>query len=389
MKKVLLISSRFPYPPIGGDKLKNYNLIKILSKHYSIHFVSLIDRNINEQDIKFCEEFCYEYKIFKKSKYQSILNVLKSLFNNKPMQVNYYYFDDVQEYISHKVNEVDFIINTLIRTSEYVINIQSKPKFLDMVDSIALNYERSLNNVKSIFWRLIYSYEAKLLKRYEQNCIEKYSNTFFVNNKETDYWSKFGKTTWIPNGVNEILFYYSKKNEKYKNYIAFFGKMDYQPNIDAVVWFMKNVFNELNQDIKFVIVGINPTDKIKQYENDRVEITGYIDDPYEMLNSCFAIIAPMQTGGGIQNKILETMALGSLVVTNSLGADPIVGSENNEHLIVVNDSSGFVHVINEIYFGNVDYKTLRDNAKNLIRNHYTWDSYEKRLLEILAKEGVV
>ncbi|KOR31928.1 hypothetical protein TI05_10490 [Achromatium sp. WMS3] len=177
-KNILVVTSRFPFPPIGGDKLKNYNLIKLLNNEYNIHFVSLIDRELNEDDLNFCEEYCTSYKVFKKSRFQSVVNLLLYFFNGKPLQVNYYYFNDVQKYINQKLEKCDLIINTLIRTSEYVLR-SDKPKFLDMVDSIALNYMRSHDNVKSLLWKIIYSYEIKRLLKYEQMCVSHYSNTFF------------------------------------------------------------------------------------------------------------------------------------------------------------------------------------------------------------------
>lgn len=382
MKKILMLSSRLPYPPIGGDRLKNYNLIKILSKHYSIHLVALTNQKLTEEQLLFCNTYCETFKIFKKSKFQSVFNVLKFFFNGKPLQVNYYYFNDVQKYIDQESKNVDLIVNTLIRTSEYVLMFD-KPKFLDMVDSISINYERSYQKVKSFIWKLIYQYEIKLLKKYEKKCIEKYENTFFVNYNEAEYWSKFGKTTWIPNGVNEKLFSYNKTKSEYQNHVAFFGKMDYQPNIDAVIWFIENVLPKLHQNIKFIVVGISPTEKIRSYKGDRVQITGYIEDPYEILNSSLCNIAPMQTGGGMQNKVLETMALGTINVVSTLGSEPIIGAIDGTHLLISDNSKHMGNLINDIYQNRSKYEFLKGNSKKLINSNYTWENYENILIKMI------
>lgn len=382
IKKVLLISSRFPFPPIGGDKLKTYNLIKILKKHYDISFVCIADKKLDKEQEQFCKEHFDSYFIFEKSKYSSALNAFKALFTKRPLQVGYYYFNDVQEAIDNEVTKCDFVINVLIRTSEYTKNI-SKPVFLDMVDSISLNYKRSRKNVKSWLWKMIYNLEYKRLISYEKQFVEKADTTFFVNNEEAKFWSKYGSTSWIPNGVSENLFDYSKKETGYESCISFIGKMDYQPNIDAVVWFVNNVLPSLNTDIKFLIVGANPTETILALASNQVVITGFVDDPFLLLNSCFACVAPMQTGGGIQNKILETMALGQITVTTTLGASPIVSAVNGEHLLIEDDPYKMALKINDIYLNNGNYQSIGTNSKNLIKEKYTWKSYEEQLLRMI------
>ena len=93
---------------------------------------------------------------------------MKFLINNLPLQVNYYYFKDVQQYIYSIEEKVDFSIPILIRTSEYLKKF-SKPKYLDIVDSIGLNYQRSKKNVKSLLWKVIYNIEINRLLKYEKN----------------------------------------------------------------------------------------------------------------------------------------------------------------------------------------------------------------------------
>lgn len=386
-QKVLLITSRLPYPPIGGDKLKSYNLLKILSKHYDVYLVTVTDEILDPETERELNKFTFKTRVFTKLKYEFYLNALKFLFNKLPIQVNYYYFNDVKNYIDEISNDIDFAISTLVRTSEYLKNFK-QVKYLDMVDSIGLNYQRSKENVKSFFWRSIYEIETERLLSYERKCIANFNNTFFVNKFETEYWSQFGKTTWIPNGVDEKLLQYNKKNDKYKDYIAFFGKMDYQPNIDAVIWFVNNVFKDINKNIKFIIVGTKPTSKILELTKvyDNIEVTGFIDDPYEILNSSLLVIAPMQTGGGIQNKILEAMALGTINIVSSLGAKPIIGANHNEHLLISDNPHEIVEFVNDIYENPTNYDFIKENSKKIIEQNYTWKNYEVKLLEMLKEK---
>jgi glycosyltransferase involved in cell wall biosynthesis len=386
-KKVLLLSSRLPYPPIGGDKLKSYNLLKILAKHYDVHLVIVTDEILTTKISAELKKYTKVLKIFTKPKYSFYLNTMKFLLNSLPLQVNYYYFNDVQKYIDTIEKEVDFAIPILIRTSEYLKHF-AKPKYLDMVDSIGLNYQKSKNNVKSLLWRIIYSIEIKRLLQYEKKCISNYKNTFFVNKYESEYWSKYGKTTWIPNGVDKKLFKYKNINEEYFDCISFFGKMDYQPNIDAVLWFVKNVFIKMNNNLNFIIVGTKPTKEIldlaKKYKS--IKITGFVNDPYEILQSSLCVVAPMQTGGGIQNKILESMALGTINIVSKLGAKPIIGARNNKHFFVTDDPDKILTILNILFQNSDKYIQMKKDSQNIIMNKYTWDSYENIILNSLSED---
>ena len=387
MKKVLLLTSRLPYPPVGGDKLKNFNLLKILSKYFDVYLVTVTSEVLDDETKKVLEKYTKEYRVFPKSKLDFILAASKTLFNDEPLQVNYYYFNDVQRYVDTLSKDMNLIISTLIRTSKYALDID-KPKIFDMADSLAQNYIKSLPNVTSLFWKTIYKFESKRLLGYEKKTINSFDTTFLFNKEEIAYFNMPQKVKFIPHGVNEELLNYDKKNEKYKNCIAFFGKMDYQPNIDAALWFVKNVLDKLDKKITFIIVGAKPKKEIleleKKYEN--VQVTGFVDDPYEILNSCLAIVAPMQTGAGIQNKILETMALGTINIISSLAAKPI-GAKEQQDYIVLDEAKTIANEINSIYREKEKYNLYKKNSKEFIRNNFTWSIYEKVYIDTI--EGII
>ena len=392
MTKFLLLSSRLPYPPIGGDRLKNYWLLIILSKHFKVHLVSITDQEPAKEFYDWANDLALSYKIFQKNKKQFYLNTLKGLITNGlPLQVNYYYFKDMQGYIDSIYENYDLLFPTLIRTAKYVLDKQ-KPKILEMTDSIGLNYLRSANQTSSLKWKIIYSIESKRLLQFEKHCIEQFDKTLFVNKEERDYFNLTHKTEWLPNGVNENLLTYEKIDIKYENYIAFFGKMDYQPNIDAVLWFVKNVLPYLNKTLKFIVIGAYPAkviqDLSKNFQN--VEITGFIEDPYLILKSSLCVVAPMQTGAGIQTKILECMALGTINIVSSLAAKPI-GAEHNKHFLVCDDPKEIANYINKIYKNPKNFENLKKNAREYIMNNFTWSIYEKKLIEIIENilKGVV
>lgn len=385
MKKILMLTSRLPYPPFGGDKLKNFNLLKILSKYYEVYLVTVTNEKLDEKTKKILEKYTTSYKIFEKSRIDFIFSSSKTLFNKEPLQVNYYYFKDVQDYVDSISKDIDCVVSTLIRTSKYAINID-KPKIFDMADSLAQNYKKSLPNVKSLFWKSIYRFETNRLMEYEKHTIEKFDKTFLFNKEEIKQFNIPKKIKFIPHGVNEDLLIYERQESKYKNYVAFFGKMDYQPNIDAVVWFVENVLEKLDESIRLIVVGGKPTQKVlefsKKYQN--VEVTGFVDDPYVILKSCMCVVAPMQTGAGIQNKILETMALGTVNVISSLAAIPI-GAKDKKNYIVLDEPTQIANKINEIHQNKDNFEFYKINSREFIRQTFTWSIYEKVFIDTIKE----
>lgn len=385
MKKVLFLTSRLPYPPIGGDRLKNYWMLNILSKYFNVHLVSITDKDVPKDFYDWVNHLGISYKIFKKSKIDSYINALRFITKSLPIQVNYYFYKEIKSYVDSIYAEFDLLISTLIRTSEYIID-KDKPKILDMTDSIALNYIRSKKRVTSFKWKLIYTIESRRLINYERRCINHFDKILLFNKEEVDSFQNPSKVVWISPGVNDQLLKYQNVNAEYKNSVVFFGKMDYQPNIDAVLWFVKNVLPHIDQEIRFIIVGAYPTKVIrnleKKYKN--IKVTGYIEDPYQIIQSSLCVVAPMQTGAGIQNKILESMALGTINIVSSLAAKPI-GAIHEKDFLVIDDPIEIANKINDIFRHPEKYYSLKINSRNFIKNNFTWDIYEKKLLQIIEE----
>lgn len=388
---ILLILPRFPYPPIGGDKLKSFHLIEILSKSFELNLVCIAQSPIDTEGMSFCKQHFTHYEIFHKSKFNHLCATLKALFSPLPLQVQYYYFNDMAKSITKLAKKCDIVLNTLIRTAPYVEALQDKIRILDMVDSIFLNYNRSRKSSSSLLFRIYYALETKRLQKYEYQCVKHYDLTLFVNHLEAHYYEKYGNVLCIPNGVDSTLLAPRIKLPQYRHCIAFCGKMDYRPNIDAIKWFVHNVMPKLNPNITLCIIGTNPTKAILKLQNNRIKVTGYLKDIHTPIYSCFATIAPMQSGGGIQNKILEAMALGQIVITTILGAKPILHAQDKIHLLVCDDEDSMANTINAIYTTPQDYTHIGKNARTLIASHYSWESPRKiltqALLELISNGG--
>ncbi|WP_343707615.1 glycosyltransferase [Flavobacterium sp.] len=386
-KKCLIIIPGIPYPPVDGHKLKIYNLILILSKHLDLHIITISKENISEKQAEFINQNSYKSKHFKLNTFFSLFRLFGAIFLQIPFQVKYFTLNSVRKYIKKEAKNDELTVLNLIRTCEYIDVLKDKSIIIDMVDALSKSYLKSKETTSSLIFNFIYGIETDRLVKYEKKSLLKANLTLCVNRDDALQLSNYGKVKWLPNGVNEVLFNYTQKSNQYNNCIVFFGAMFYQPNIDAVVWFEKHVMDYLNPDIKLIIIGPRPSSSVLNIAKKRtnVVVTGFLDDPYLIINSCFAVIAPMQNGGGIQNKILETMGMGKINVLTSYASDPIVGAENNKHFVIENDPLSMAKKINEIYLNPSSFIKIGEDAAIFIKNKYTWGAYERESISLIKE----
>jgi len=145
------------------------------------------------------------------------------------------------------------------------------------------------------------------------------------------------------------------------------------------------VLSHLNKEIQFLVIGGFATPEIIQLEKDyeNIKILGFVEDPYVIIRSCICNVAPMQSGGGLQTKILMSMALESIVILSKLSSFAIEGIENDFNAIIEDNPSEIAEKINLIYSNPELFLNMRSEAKKLIENNYSLGVIENKMFEIL------
>ena len=388
-RKLLLLSSRAPVPPNAGERLKNLNLLRILSRHFDVHLLTMNERALTSGERAELAAMTKSLQIFVKPSWRSALQCLRSLWNGLPLQINYFYFSDVQGAVDKLVPECDVLVCTLVRTAQYVRHAE-KPKFMDMADSIASNYREALAKTSSWWWRLIYGFEVRRLEKYEHSVVGAFNATFLFNQDEVKTLSEQSpqaKVVWVPHGVNEKLLTYAHTEPGHTNEICFLGKMDYRPNIEACIWFIRQVLPLLPATLKFVILGAKPAREVLQLAqgSPQVEVTGFVDDPYLRMKSSLCVVAPMVTGAGIQNKVLEAMALGQIVVATRRCVTPLIGVREGEEILVEDDPKKMASLILSLQqLPDTERERLGYQARQYVASHFTWAAFERVWMDTLT-----
>lgn len=379
--KILYLAFRFPLPLTDGYRLRVYNYCKCLKN---------IGYNI---DLFFIYEKEYEYKEFlekkeikdifdkiipiKLTKIQKIKNLLKSMLKQESLQENIYITPSGKDYLKDNSDEYEKLFISYIRMYKYVDKIEGY-KVLDYTDSLAYHYDRARYKAKGL-WRLIYNYEFSKIKKLEKDVLKKVNKAMITSNIDRNYIleEKVDKKIGVfSQAIDEKLFNY-KRTEKNNN-LVFIGKLDYYPNEDAVLYFINEVFPYI-QNYKLQIIGVNPTEKIKKIIKNKqnIELLGYLEDPYQVIKNAKLMIAPIRIGGGIQNKILEGMALGKVVITFLDRIKPFENIINNQDIIGVKDTKEYIDVLNSISKERIEY--IEKNAQKYIKNNYIWEKIEEKL----------
>lgn len=377
-KKVLAIFFRPPYPPVGGDKIRMYQNLRFLSELYTVDALYINDGSSTEAVHSHIEQWCNRAVRFDMPRSSFFFNTLRGLFLNvKPLQVNYFYHRDIQHWVDKNIDAYEAVFVNTLRTAEYV---KDKPvfKIIDFIDAISMNYEKAAQYQKIGVWKLLYTIDKVRLRRYERELLAKFDRHIIISEIDRAHILKDAKNTdlkIVPNAV-----YLNRETElgTEVNGISFLGKMDYEPNITAVNYFVKEIFAEVRKSIKdaqFNIVGINPTKQVQKLGNIAgVNVLGFVENFEGHIRGSKLIVAPMISGAGIQNKILQAMALEKCVITTELGAEGLP-EITNEQLIITESKDEMIRQIVKLYDDASTRHRIGSNAKNYIAAYFD----EKRI----------
>jgi sugar transferase (PEP-CTERM/EpsH1 system associated) len=287
----------------------------------------LVDEKEDLQHVKTLKRYCASVDAVYRGKTSVRSLALLSLLSSRPLSVASFYSWKLAKKIAYRLHseKVDRILVFSSVMAEYVRHVFDIPKVIDFVDLDSEKW-RLYADYHSFPLSRIYRLEADRLAGYEEEIARAFNHVLFVSKEEAELLRRGLRNRWIsviPNGVD--LDYFAPNGEAlfYPNQpiLVFTGAMDYFPNIDAVQYFCKAIFPLLRKampEVRFSIVGRNPTQRVKVLGcHPNVTITGAVPDVRPYLAKATIAVAPLRIARGVQNKILEAMAMGLPVVGTS------------------------------------------------------------------------
>jgi len=370
--RLLFLTSRLPYPPIAGIRLKNYHLIRELAKTFGLTIVSIGSEPLSSEAREYIEQYG-KLQYWEKTQGDFALSAATSLVRLPlPIQAGLYYFPDISRSIRQLAVEHDAVFCNLIRTTAYAESLTA-PKFCDLADSISNHYADLIKKSPTSPLMVYYRFDRGLIRNYEERVIRNFDQCFMFNQEEMDHYDQPSRLTWIPHGVNPALLGDVAEDPSYSSSVIFLGKMDYGPNVAAARWFAQQVVPLLPKEVSFLIIGANPARAVQELENDRVKVLGFVPDPYPALRSALAVVAPMQFGGGVQNKLLEAMAVAGLCISTSAPARALKEARAGKEFLVADTAEEFAGAIAAIRQDRGQFIEMRKAARRYIAEHHSWE----------------
>lgn len=322
--RVLMLTHRVPYPPDKGDRIRTYNIINQLAKHADVWLICLSDETVTHSTQIALDELCEHVAIVPISGTQRLLRAGMSALRGKSLSEGAFYDPKVTSIISDWLKRASFdsvlISSSSLATYLHHDGLQSVPKIVDLIDVDSQKWWDYVATSPPP-WRWVYQYEATRVRRLERDIVNWAQTTVVVSQAEAqllDQFTQDGTATVAGNGVDLDYFHPQEMDET--RTIAFVGAMDYLPNIDAVRWFAKTVWPEIRRQhpgTGFRIIGRNPVSVVQKLAHQPgIIVTGGVPDVRPLLASSAVVVAPIRIARGVQNKVLEAMAMGKATVAS-------------------------------------------------------------------------
>jgi len=382
MRDLLFLAHRMPYPPDKGDKIRAWHVLQHLARNHRIHLGCFVDDPDDRQHLPALAAACADLCCIPLDPRRQRLKALATLRPGLPLSFGYFRDRRLQRWVDAKLAAgIDRAYVFCSAMAPYLMDADATHRVLDMVD---VDSEKFASYAASATgpMRAVWAREARTLLAYERRAALRFDRTLLVSEHE---WQRFvtlapeclPRTFWFGNGVDLAEFSPDTRHDSpfepgFAD-IVFTGRMDYRPNIDAVEWFVRDVFPLLRRQApraRFWIVGAAPSAEVLALAKaDGVRVTGRVADTRPYLAHAAVAVAPLRQAHGIQNKVLEAMAMARPVVASPEAFEGIRAQPGRD-ILLASGVEQTVRLIGEVLEGRHD--ALGPAARRAVEAGHRW-----------------
>ena len=371
--RILFLTSRFPHPPLKGDQLRAWHQIRLLGQRHRVTLVYLARGPAASHDA--LAGSCERIVAVPFGAAAMVRGLLRGLFSPLPLQASLYATPAMRAALRGLATQpFDLVHVQLARMAPYLEEgVCPRPWVVDLVDALSLGMARRGREE----WgpaRLVARIETERLRRYERELGATADRTVVVSRRDREAIGDLPGLCVVPNAVDLEAFPFAGR-EREPATVVFSGNMGYFPNVNAAVWFAREVLPRVRQvlpETRFLIVGARPARSVRGLAKDPgVTVTGRVDEVGPYLRRATVAVAPMRSGSGQQFKILEAMASGAPVVATPAEAEQ-VGAEHDRELLVADEATGFAESVLALLTDPARAGRLAEKARRLVEKQFTW-----------------
>jgi sugar transferase (PEP-CTERM/EpsH1 system associated) len=394
MRDLLFLCHRIPYPPDKGDKIRAFHILQHLRASFHIHLGCFIDNPADEVHVEALSKMVQSLCCVKLQPGWAKYRALTKLRPGMPLSVAFYTQHELASWVlrTSQTQQIDQIFAFSAVMAPYADLVPSAPRLLDMVD---IDSQKFSAYAAQSSWpaRAFWAREARTLLAFERAAASRFDHVLFVSQAERYQFVDLapeaaGHVSAVGNGVDLQYFtpaFHAPSPFGERPAIVFTGAMDYRPNIDAVRWFATMVMPALRRRAVppiFYIVGANPAPSVNQLAAEAdIIVTGRVPDTRPYLAHAALVIAPLQIARGIQNKVLEAMAMAKPVIASPAAFAGIEAIAPRD-ILVAEGGEAFTHAAHNVLDGQ--YPDLGTHARAAMEQRYDWPQALAPLDDVLG-----
>ena len=379
---LLIIASRFPYPLEKGDKLRLYYQIRELARWHDITLVSVSDEEASSNDKEQLKPYVIAQYHFDITKGVRLWNRLSAIATGLPIQVSQLYDPAIMTAIM-KISQrhnIQHVYCQLPRAAEYARRLDL-PKTIDYMDAFGESMEKRAS-INTGFKRKLFATEAKRMRKYESKIFIDFDHHTLISEQDKSYMaiSNPDLIHVVPNGIDTDFFSFGIADHASSD-LAFIGNMGYPPNEAAALYITDHILPLVSKN-SLTISGARPTQVVQQLASDCVTVVGWVDDIRDAYRSAKVFVAPIFSGTGQQNKILESMAIGLPCVTTTQ-VNNAIGATDGKEVMIADNPEEFAIAIKKLLNDDQLYTDIQKNARNFVLFNYSWKEHVAKLSKII------
>jgi polysaccharide biosynthesis protein PslH len=383
MQDLLFLAHRIPFPPDKGDKIRAWNIFRHLARTHRMHLGCFVDDPADRVHLAELRSHCADLCCIPLNRRVQHLKTVLRLRHGKPLSLGYFHDRRLQRWVDAKLatGTIDRVFVFSSSMAGYVMHAKGVRRILDMVD---VDSEKWTAYAKTGRFpaRAVWAREGRTLLAFERYAAAHFDHSLFAAEHE---WQRFvtlapetvQRTSWVSNGVDSDYFspahHFAAPFTSQGAELVFTGRMDYRPNIDAMQWFVREILPLLRQRVPTVrlwIVGSAPSREVLALGKlAGVHVTGRVPDTRPWLAAADVVVAPLRIARGIQNKLLEAMAMARPVVATPEAFEGVRAMPGRDILLAggVDDT---VQRIAEVLDGR--HGTLGEAARRAVEAEHQW-----------------